>query len=203
MGVNEKARITIERILYGSVDDFEIIVTEYKSLVFHVVRSMLADNSVHEDIAQDIFVKVYESLPGFQFRCGLATWISRIAYNTCLNHLRRIKSHPQNNPEHRVEEGKSDEINMSYYTDYYPAESRTPHAVISRKEMEATIRESISRLPVQYRLIIILYYMDGFSVSELAETLGMPAGTIKSHLFRARALLKSDLLKKYNIEDLL
>jgi len=62
--------------------------------------------------------------------------------------------------------------------------------------------EAIERLPGIYRLTISLHYLEGFALPELAESLGMPVGTIKSHLFRARAMLKTDLLKKFTIEDL-
>ena len=70
MGVSVDDRATIERILSGDIDAFGDIVAEYKGLVFHVVRGTIAENLDHEDLAQDIFIRVYESLPGFQFRCG-------------------------------------------------------------------------------------------------------------------------------------
>ncbi|UCD29873.1 MAG: sigma-70 family RNA polymerase sigma factor [Planctomycetota bacterium] len=202
MGLSETDRGTVQRILDGDTEAFRGIITEYKGLVFHVVRSMIADVTDHEDVAQNIFIKVYEHLPQFEFRCGLPTWISRIAYNTCLNYLRRARSHPQDSHVHRVEEDWTDEIDCSHGTHDVQAECQAPLAVICRKEIEATVRESVSQLPLPYRVIVTLHYLDGFSIPELAETLGMPRGTIKSYLFRARALLRSDLLRRYSVEDL-
>ena len=143
---------------------------------------------------------MYESLPGFQSRCGLATWISRIAYNTCLNHLRRTKSHPQDNLEYRVEDDWMNDVDLSYDSSLNSLDSPTPHAVICRKELEAAVKDSVKRLPMHYRLVVTLHYLEGFSIPDLAESLGIPKGTIKSHLFRARVMLKSDFLQKYTIE---
>jgi RNA polymerase sigma-70 factor (ECF subfamily) len=203
MGVSEDDQATIGRILSGNIDAFGDIVAEYKGLVFHVVRSMIADNSEHEDLAQDILIRVYESLPRFQSRCGLATWISRIAYNTCLNRLRRTKSHPQDNLECRVKDDRMNDVDLSHDSGLNSLDSPTPHAVICRKELEATVRDSVKRLPMHYRLVVTLHYLEGFSIPDLAESLGIPKGTIKSHLFRSRVMLKSDLLQKFTIEDLL
>ena len=82
------------------------------------------------------------------------------------------------------------------------ADSPIPHAVICQKELAAIVTEAIERLPSIYRLAIILHYSEGLTLPELAESLGMPVGTVKSHLFRGRAMLKTDLLKKFTIEDL-
>jgi RNA polymerase sigma-70 factor (ECF subfamily) len=203
MGVSEDDRAAIGRILSGNVDAFEDIVAEYKGLVFHVVQSMIADNSEHEDLAQDIFVRVYESLPRFQLRCRLATWISRIAYNMCLNRRRRAKSHPQDNLEYRVKDDGANDIDLSHGSGLISFDSPTQEAVICRKELEIAVRDSVKRLPMHYRLVVTLHYLEGFSIPDLAESLGIPKGTIKSHLFRARVMLKSDLLQKFTIEDLL
>jgi RNA polymerase sigma-70 factor (ECF subfamily) len=203
MGVSKDDRATIGRILSGSIDAFGDIVAEYKGLVFHVVRSMMADNSEHEDLAQDILIRVYQSLPGFQSRCGLATWISRIAYNTCLNCLRRTKSHPQDNLECRVEDDWMNDVDLTHDSGLNSLDSPTPYAVICRKELEAAVRDSVKRLPRHYRLVVTLHYLEGFGIPDLAESLGIPKGTIKSQLFRARLMLKSDLLQKFTIEDLL
>jgi RNA polymerase sigma-70 factor (ECF subfamily) len=203
MGVSDESRTAIEKILSGDTNAFGDIVSEYKGLVFHVVRSMIADNSEHEDLAQDIFIRVFESLPSYEFRCGLATWISRIAYNTCLNCLRRFKSHPQDNPEYRTGTEWEDDIEQTHDAGLISSVSPSPLVVMCHKEVEAAVGKAIKKLPVSYRLVITLHYLEDFGLPELAESLGIRLGTAKSHLFRARAMLKSDLLGKFSIEDLL
>ncbi|UCE25203.1 MAG: sigma-70 family RNA polymerase sigma factor [Candidatus Zixiibacteriota bacterium] len=202
VGINEADGDAVERILNGDTEAFQDIVRKYKGLVFHVVREMLSDQGAHDDVAQDIFIRVFEHLPRFEFRSGLATWISRIAYNTCLNHLRRMKSRPQDSPEYRVDLCRPEEIGPTCGQGPETGSVQTPQAVILRKEISRMVRGSINRLPQQARLIVTLHYLDGFSISDLAETLRMPPGTVKSHLFRARALLKRDLLEKIDPEDL-
>lgn len=203
MAISEIDRTIVGDILSGNIDAFEVIVARYKGLVFHVVRSIITDASAHEDLAQDIFVRVYETLPRFQFRCGLATWISRIACNTCLNRLRRARSHPQDNPEYTDEEDRGAGVELVGFVDSVPGNYQTPENVICRKEIEIKVRDAVARLPVQYRLMITLHYLEGFSIPEMADSLGMPRGTVKSHLYRARAMLKDHLLQKLSIEDLL
>jgi len=203
MGTSDGNRALINRILSGDTEAFVAIVSEYKGLVFHVVRTMIPDQMQHEDMAQAIFVRVFESLRRFRFRCSLTTWISRIAYNMCLNHLRRSKSHPQDNPDCRTGLESLDENEEIKSDSMITAGSPTPHAVICQEELATIVTEAIERLPGTHRLVIVLHYLEGFALPELAESLGMPIGTIKSHLFRARAMLKTDLLKKFTIEDLI
>ena len=203
MSVSDENQTSIDIVLSGDTDAFETIVSEYKGLVFYIVRSLISNNSQHEDLAQDIFISVYESLPSFQFRCRLATWISRIAYNMCLNQLRWSKSHPQDNPEYCAVIERIDEIEQADREYLVSLDSPTPHAVICQKEIATVVVEAVERLPSPYRLVIALHYLEGFALPELAESLGMPLGTVKSHLFRARAMLKADLLQKFTIEDLL
>ncbi|UCC43349.1 MAG: sigma-70 family RNA polymerase sigma factor [Candidatus Zixiibacteriota bacterium] len=203
MGVTEQDRAIIGRILSGETDAFRYLVAKYKGLAFHVVRSMIADSSEHEDLAQDILARVFESLPTFRFRCGLATWISRIGYNTCLNQLRRVKSRPHETMKYRAEGYRVDDITPNSGGNSTPVESQTPYSVICRKELDVAVRDSIKKLPAHYRLVVTLYYLESFSIADIALSLGIPKGTIKSDLFRARAKLKDDLLQKFTIEDLL
>ena len=203
MGVSDENRALVGDILSGNTEAFETIVSEYKGLVFHIVRSMFSDQVQHEDLAQDIFIRVFESLRQFRFQCGLATWISRIAYNMCLNHLRRSKSHPQDNSDYRTELEKIDEIEKIDREYTVALDSPTPYAVICHKELATAVAEAIEKLPNPYRLVITLHYIEDFALPELAESLNIPLGTIKSHLFRARAALKNDLLHKFSIEDLI
>ena len=203
MGVSDRSRSLIGQILSGNTEAFVAIVSEHKGLVFHVVRSMISDPRQQEDVAQDIFVRVFESLSRFRFQCSLATWISRIAYNMCLNHLRRSRSRPQDNPDYRTGLEILDENNGIIRSCATTVDSSSPHAVTCQKEQAAIVTQAIERLPGTYRLTIILHYLEGFALPELAESLGMPLGTIKSHLFHARAMLKMELLNKFTIEDLL
>jgi len=203
MGVSDENRASVDAVLAGDIDAFETIVSEYKGLVFHIVRSMISDYRQHEDLAQEIFIRVYESLSSFRFRCSLATWISRIAYNTCLNQLRRSKSHPQHNPDHCTALEGIDEIEPTDSENLVSNASSTPYAVICHKEMTTTVTEAVQKLPWTDRLVITLHYLEGFALPELAESLSMPLGTIKSLLFRARLKLKEDLMQKFTIEDLI
>ena len=164
---------------------------------------LVANEADHEDLAQDIFIRVYRNLSRFQFRSRLATWISRIAYHTCLNHLRQRKIRARWSREREGCMDRTDNHATHQRADFQSAAVPTPHAVLCQKEIDETMRGLIQQLPPQQRLIVSLHYLDGFGIPELSETLDMPAGTIKSHLFRARARLKESLLANYQPEDLI
>ena len=85
----ENDRALVQRILGGDRAAFRLIVEEYGRMVTHIVSRMVRDASEREDLAQDVFLKVYENLGGFEFRSRMSTWIARIAYTTCLNFLDR------------------------------------------------------------------------------------------------------------------
>ncbi|HUU46210.1 MAG TPA: sigma-70 family RNA polymerase sigma factor [Acidobacteriota bacterium] len=202
MDAAETEREVVQRVLSGETEKFRDIVAGYKGLVFHVVRSLVPNESDHEDLAQDIFIKVYRNLQGFRFRSGLATWISRIAYHTCLNYLRRWKAgeHLRRGIDARAQ---TEDERAAEPVAADSGGSLSPHVVLCVKEIKETVHTLIQELPPTQRLILTLHHLDGFGIPELSEMTGMPAGTIKSHLFRARARLRDKLLAKFRPEDLI
>jgi RNA polymerase sigma-70 factor (ECF subfamily) len=182
----------IHKILNGDKDAFGTILEKYKKLVFHIVFRIVMNNCDREDICQEIFLKVYQHLPRFQYRSKLSTWIAKIAHNTCLNHLQKrdVQLFRRNN---KIEQAWE---NMTY-PDHSPAEQ------FEVNELSSRLNEEISHLPVHYRTILTLYHHDGMSYSEIGEITNLPAGTVKNYLFRARKILKSQLIEKYQLEELI
>ena len=187
----EELRQLIGRIQAGNTDQFGEIIERYKKLVAHVVFKMVTVEADREDICQEVFVKVYQKLGSFRFQSKLSTWIATIAYNTSLNHLEKKKVPllddvaPQESPMERI-----------------AAEEGTPDETTENKDLSALLIEEIDRLPVQYGTILALYHLEDMSYKEISQITRIPDGTVKSHLFRARKLLKDRLLAKYKQEDL-
>lgn len=202
MDIAANERDLVRRILSGETDRFRDLVTEYKGLVFHVVRGLVPNESDHEDVAQDVFIKVYRNLPVFRFRSGLATWISRIAYRTCLNYLRRKRANgfPQKVVDHYH---GTDDWSGDVPEPVNSAAGSSPYAVLCEQEVKQAVHVLIAELTPKQRLILTLFHLHGFGIPELTELTGMPAGTIKSHLFRARAQLRNKLLARFQPEDLI
>jgi RNA polymerase sigma factor (sigma-70 family) len=174
---NEKEVVT--RILSGDMRAFELLVKQYERLVFYVIHRLVKEQDSAEDICQEVFIKVYKSLVRFSFQSKLSTWIARIAYLTAINHLRKY------NRERTAD--MPDDIENYHFT------VETPEQLLTKKDTANYVEQLILQLPEKYRTVLTLYHLNEFSCAEIEEITGMPEGTIKSYLFRARKLLKEKL----------
>lgn len=181
----------IGRILGGERQLFRRIVSEHEKLVWHVVSRMIRSDDDRRDICQDVFMKVYQNLGSFQHESKLSSWIGRIAYNTCLHFVEKKREVLLDD---LVEEGQDSADLME--------DSAVRDDLVLREIQGQRLRDEVAGLPARYRLIVTLYHLDQLTYDEIAEVTGMPAGTVKSHLFRARQILRQRLLAKCSREDL-
>lgn len=186
-----KSRELIRRIQTGDQAAFKEFIREYQRLVAHMVFRMIHNTSDREDLCQDIFIKVYRNLKTFRFQCKVSTWIAKIAYNTCLNHLQKKK--PVLFEDHSPQTMSMDELD---------GRVQEPDSIAAEKDVSHRIQTEIQRLPVTYRTVLTLYHLDEMSYSEISHIMDLPSGTVKSYLFRARQQLRERLLKKYKVEEL-
>lgn len=181
----------IKHILSGHVEAFRTLIVAHQKLVYHIVLRMGVSEAEREDVCQDIFVKIYRNLSRFQFESKLSTWIATIAYNTCINHLKKKKVPLWND---FASEEKTIEGNLS--------NDALPDNFTENQDLAERLQTEIDKLPPQLRTILSLYHLDEMSYAEIAQALSLPDGTVKSYLFRARKLLKQRLLQKYQQEEL-
>jgi RNA polymerase sigma factor (sigma-70 family) len=184
-------RDLVRETLKGSAAAFEELVRGYERLVVHIVYRMIPKTEDREDLCQEVFVRVYENLAGFGFRSKLSTWISRIAYNTCLNHL------------HKRRELSMDEVLPGIESaDQLPGSCARPDKVTEQQDIAARLQEEIEQLPLPYRTVLTLFHIEQMSYAEIGRIMDLPEGTVKSHLFRARSHLKMRLESRYETKDL-
>jgi len=186
-----ESRRLINEVLNGNSAAFATLIERNKKLVSHVVFRMIANKADREDVCQEVFIKVYQNLDRFNFESKLSTWIARIAYNACLNHLEK-KHVPLLD-----DLGSEQDI-----LEKYSGDGETPDCYMERQDIMARVRSEIDRMPVHFRTVVTLYHLDEMSYEEIAEVTDMPLGTVKSYLFRARKLLKERLKEKYQLEDI-
>ena len=188
----------IDRVLRGDTQAFGIIIKNTENLVAQIVCKMVPEREDRKDLAQDIYLKTFQNLGGFKFQSKLSTWIARIAYNTCLSWLDKKKPLlPGNLHEGDEWPGYSTESRQ-----HHSSASSESESLVFQKELTGILREEISRLPVIDQTLITLFHQESLSYQELTEITGLPEGTVKSHLFRARKKLKENLLSKYKKEAL-
>jgi RNA polymerase sigma factor (sigma-70 family) len=174
---NEKEVVT--RIQNGDIRAFELLVKQYERLVFYVIHRLVKEQAAAEDVCQEVFVKVHKSLWRFNFESKLSTWIARIAYLTAINYVRKYQ-------RERVS-GYPDDIENYHFT------TETPEELLTKKDTANYVEQLIAQLPEKYRIVLTLYHLSEFSYAETGEITGMPEGTVKNYLFRARGLLKDKL----------
>jgi RNA polymerase sigma-70 factor (ECF subfamily) len=184
-------RILVREVLEGHGEVFGDLIKRYRKLVVHIVYRMIQNAEDRNDLCQDVFIKVYRNLSRFRFEAKLSTWISRIAYNTCLNHLQKKREDllgeclPGGEPLNPV-----------------PSESAGPDVVAASGDITTRLRAEIELLPVVYRTVLTLYHLQEMSYAEIGEIMDLPLGTVKNYLFRARRHLRERLISKYSEEDL-
>ena len=166
-------RALVEQVLSGDKEAFTRLIRQYEKLVTHMITRLIDDERDREELAQDIFVKVYQKLDDFHFNSKLSTWIATIAYRHAVNFLKK-------NQKWKMEED-IDQIKFSE-----GAEDLT----YEQEDYGKYVHKWIQRLPQTYRTILTLYHLEGMSYPEIVEVMEMPEGTVKNYLFRARKKLK-------------
>lgn len=192
-------RETIQSILSGDERQFERIIRDYKKLVIHIVSRLISNPSTREEICQDVFVKVFKNLASFEFNSKLSTWIARIAHNTTLSHLEKKKVSLYEDSNLESDEGVSYEQTIS--EDLW-GNHLTPDVLLEQKDLRDLMQKEILSLPDVYRTILGLFHGDEMTYEEISTTMGIPEGTVKSYIFRARKMLKDRLIRKFQDEEL-
>lgn len=185
-GINWTDQELVKRVLDGDKRAFGIIVQNTERLVAGIIHKMIDLSSERKDLAQDIYLKVYQKLPTFRFQSRLSTWVAQIGYNTCLDYLRKKKL-PVTGDIESIPDSTDVAINGEQ---------------VFSKERAQLLRAAIDKLPPISRTLIILYHTEDLSYEEIGQVVQLPQGTVKSYLFRARKALKDQLLLEYKEEEL-
>jgi RNA polymerase sigma-70 factor, ECF subfamily len=166
----------------GDQDAFAQLVQRHQRRVFNLVFRMLQQYEEANEVTQETFFAVWQGLPSFRGDARFSTWLYRIAYNCCLKQLEQRKRDLALQAAVQAEQSFQEEC-----YDERAAEELEAH------ERQALVREHLSLLPEKYRIVLILRHLQELTYEEMAEILTIPIGTIKTHLFRARNLLKERL----------
>ena len=199
-GQNNTDRHLVERVLSGETNAFGIIIRNTENLVAKIMFELINNDSDRKDLAQDVYIKAYQKLPGFKFQSKLSTWIGQICYNTCIDHLRKRKLVFAENVFKTETESAQDILDMM--NNAQGNFDEPVDTLVIGKNISAIVKEKIGELPPIYKTLISLYHHDELSYDEIGTITGLPAGTVKSYLFRARRELKNELLRHYKKEDL-
>ncbi len=170
----------------GDQDAFAVLMQRHQRHVFNMVLRLLQDYEEANEITQEAFLAAWRGLPAFRGEALFSTWLYRIAYHCCVRQLERRKQ------ERILQVVMQTEQIMQRVN-----EEKLAEEIIELRDWQAAVREQLAKLPTRYRLVLILRHLQEMTYEEMAETLTIPVGTIKTHLFRARNLLKERLLAQH------
>ena len=170
----------------GREDGFEELVRRYQRPISAYVYRMVGNYEVALDLTQEVFIKVYRSLARYRPEFKFSTWIYKIAHNAAVDHLRRHAVREQ-----ALVSGDSDQREI-------PIDSGrlTPEQESEKKERRSEIEAVVQKLPTPYRELILLRHSHDLSYDEIVEVTGLPLGTVKNRLFRAREVMRQQFLQR-------
>ncbi|MDR1748201.1 MAG: sigma-70 family RNA polymerase sigma factor [Spirochaetaceae bacterium] len=168
--------ILIRSVCSGDIQAFSVLIGRYRKRVTALGMSFFRNTADAEDFVQDVFIKVYTSLKTFRGEAKFSTWLMRIAYNTAVNSIKRRREY----------------LSLSDETEIIDT-GEGPEAQHMRQAIQETIREAIQELPEQYNVCLDMYFYYDMSYKEISEVIHLPVNTIKSHVFRAKKILRSKL----------
>ena len=163
---------------------FALLLPRYEHKVYRLCCALLRDSSQAQDAAQESLVRIWKALPDYDGRASLSSWIYAITRNRCLTALERRRAHLA------LSDSDAELDNQA------APEEQSPEA----DERSAQLRELVDLLPERARRALTLFYFEERSVSEVAQQLGWPEGTVKTTLFRARAAL-TELMRQRGLDD--
>ncbi len=181
----------------GDISSFEELVKKYKESVINIIYRFIGDRDEAEDLALEVFLRVYQAAKNYEAKAKFTTWLYKITTNLCLNELRKKAKFPTislSKPT-SIGRGKEEEL-LQKIT--HPAPS--PQQILERKERNARIRKAIDSLPAKQRMVTILQIYEGLSYKEISKILGCSVKSVERRLYWARTNLKEKLSSYLTME---
>ena len=172
-GLSGEESLLVEQILSGEKELFRLLIQQYQQKVHAMGMSFFHNEEDAADFTQDVFIRCYRSLASFRGYSRFSTWLYRIAYNTAINNINRRKEY------HSLAED--------------PLTEEDPEQQLLRIAASQAVRTAVEQLPEKYRICIDLYFFYDCSIKEVEVITGFPENTVKSHVYRAKKLLREKL----------
>ena len=176
--------LLISRARGGDREAFGELVEQYRDNVYRLAYRMCGNAYDADEAAQEAFVAAWRALPNFRGEAKFSTWLYRLTTNAAIDVMRREKRHQT--------VGDGEMVDLADDAD-------SPQETVERTEQQEAVQKALATLSEEYREVLLLRYMEELDYAEIAEVLQLPSGTVKSRINRAKAALKTALLKSGNI----
>lgn len=179
-------RDKIKQVKKGDQAAFEDVVLFYQDKIYQHCNRMLGNAHEAEEIAQEAFIRAYINIHSYDERRKFSTWLYRIATNLTIDRLRKRK------PDYYLDAEVKGTEGLDMYSQL-AADEKLPEDELEELELQEYIQKQIAELPPKYRSIIMLRYLEDFSLQEISEILDIPIGTVKTRVHRGREALRKKL----------
>jgi RNA polymerase sigma-70 factor, ECF subfamily len=185
-GVGGQEATLVQRCAEGDEAACADLVTEHQRMVVQLAMNLLGDRDEALDLSQEVFLRVFRTIQRFRGQSSLRTWIYRIAVNQARNRHRFWRR------RHRADQVSLDQ-HIAAHGEFRSSGELTPDRMLAQKELAERLQHALDHLPFDQRTAIVLREIDGLSYEEIAYSLGVAVGTVKSRLTRARQALRLEL----------
>ncbi len=189
--LSDKALISLIKL--GDREAFNILVKRYEKRVFNILYLQLGPINDLEDLAQEVFLRIFKNINKFRGEAQFSTWLYRIVLNLSYDYKRKNKN------IFSLDEN-IDEESEEVFENIIPTTEDDPEKTLERMELRIKIRKAIKSLSKEYQEVLILREFEGLSYEEIAKILNCPMGTVESRLFRARDELRKKLIEELKEE---
>jgi RNA polymerase sigma-70 factor (ECF subfamily) len=180
--------LLVQRVQAGEVACFDQLVQRYRERIWGVIYHLTANREDAADLAQDTFIKAFQSINRFQGQSAFFTWLYRIAVNASLNHLQKNKLR-----RFFSLEKIRDEEPVAGLLDQLADPGNASDRAACLSELQLKLNEAMQKLSIKHRTVVTLFEIDGLSHEEIAEITGTSVGTVRSRLHYAKQLLQAEL----------
>lgn len=185
--MSDLEKLLVKKSQSGDVESFELLISSYDKRAYNIAYRIMRNEEDAKDMAQEALFRVFRSIKDFKGQSAFSTWLYRIVTNICLDELRRRKNEKYV-PIDSTIQTDSGELHMELCSD-----KETPERAFERDEQRELIKNAIDGLSEEYRSVIVLRDIQGFSYDEISVILDCSLGTVKSRINRARTILRDRL----------
>ncbi|MFL6699722.1 MAG: RNA polymerase sigma factor [Vitreoscilla sp.] len=186
----------VRRIVAGDTSAFELVMRQHNRRLFRLARATLRDDAEAEDALQEAYLAAHRALPGFRGDASLATWLSRLVTNECLDRLRKRSRRDNIFAIGSLDAGNEPELAMTE-----SPSSAAPDKLLLRAQVRGLLERKLDALPASFRCVFVLRAVEELSVEETARSLGIAEATVRSRHFRARSLLREALAQEIDLAE--
>ena len=191
--LDDEKRI-IKECQKGNSESFYVLLDRYKERVYSLAYQMIGDHASADDVTQEVFIRAYKGLPKFMGKCSFFTWLYRITINCSYRYLRKNMTFLKK---------VTNEIDPAVYLDdrlKHKFTGNSPYKTLEMKETMELLSQSIDKLSVKHKTVLIMFEFQGLSIQDISEILKTSPGTVKSRLHHARLKVRNSMTEVLNYD---